>query len=311
MLIVTCLYLLLVWLLFFKLKWLPWNKLTQWISLISGVIILSGFLVGLQALTPFSIGGVIAGRVVEIAPQVSGRITRVNIEPMQHHDKGDILFEIDSTVYQARVEDLKARLELAALRLEQFKELAAEDAGSGFQLEQSTAEVAQLTAQLASARFDLDNTVVRAPGPGVVPVLTLRDGMQVSPSRSVVLFMDDEKMWIGARFQQKALQAVKIGDTAKVNFPALPGRVFETRVVGIPAAIREGQVDASSLLPSVQESRATRIWPMIIELPEELPENMVRAGVSAEVYIHTEDAGIVGIVAIILQWISTSMDAII
>ena len=311
MLIILCLYLTLVWLLFFKFKWLPWNKRTQWGSLIVGVIILSGFLVGLQALTPSSSGAVIAGRVVEIAPQVSGRITRVNIEPMQHHNKGDILFEIDATIYRARVEDLAARLELAALRLAQFKELAAEDAGSGFQLEQSTAEVAQLEAQLVGAKFDLDNTVVRAPGSGVVPVLTLRDGMQVSPSRSVLLFMDNQEMWIGARFQQKALQTVKIGDMAKVNFPALPGRVFETRVLGIPNAIREGQVDASSLLPSVQESRATRIWPIIIELPEELPENIVRAGVSAEVYIHTEGAGVVGIVAVILQWISTSMDAII
>ena len=311
MLIILALYCSLVWLIFFKFKWLPWNKLTQWICLISGVVILSGFLVGLQALTPSSSQAVISGRVVEIAPQVSGRITRVNIEPMQHHNTGDILFEIDSTLYEARVKDLKARLELATLRLEQYKELSAEDAGSGFQLEQSTAEVEQLTAQVTSAMFDLDNTVVRAPGPGVVPVLTLRDGMQVSPSRSVLLFIDDEKMWIAARFQQKALQTVKIGDTARVNFPALPGRVFETKVIGIPRAIREGQVDASSLLPSVQENRATRIWPIIIELPDEIPINVVRAGVSAQVYIHTEGAGVVGIVAVILQWISTSLDAII
>ena len=54
----------------------------------------------------------------------------------------------------------------------------------------------------------------------------------------------------------------------------------------------------------------TRSWPIIIKLPEELPESVLRAGVSAEVYIHTEGAGVVGIVAVILQWISTSLDAI-
>ena len=151
---------------------------------------------------------------------------------------------------------------------------------------------------------------MRAPGFGMVPVLTLRDGMQVSPSRSVLVFMDKREMWISARFQQKALQTVKIGDTVKVNFPALPGQVFDTEVIGIPRAIREGQLDASGILPSVQEQRMTRSWPIIIKLPEELPESVRRAGVAAEVYIHTEKAGVVGIVAVILQWISTSMDAI-
>ena len=310
MVIILALYISLIWLLFFKFKWLPWNKLTQWLCLIVGVVILSGFLVGLQALTPSSSEAVITGRIVEIAPQVSGRITRINIEPMQDLNEGDILFEIDPTIYQARVDDLKARLELAALRLEQYKELAAEGAGSGFQLEQSTAEVVQLEAQLTSARFDLDNTKVRAPGLGMVPVLLLRDGMQVSPSRSVLVFMDKQEMWVGARFQQKALQTVKIGDTAMVNFPALPGQVFDTEVIGIPNAIREGQLDASGMLPSVQEKRMTRSWPILIKLPEELPESVLRAGVAAEVYIHTEGAGVVGIVAVILQWISTSLDAI-
>ena len=310
MVIILTLYLSLIWLLFFKFKWLPWNKLTQWLCLIVGVVILSGFLVGLQALTPSSSEAVITGRIVEIAPQVSGRITRINIEPMQDLNEGDILFEIDPTVYQDRVDDLKARLELAALRLEQYRELAAEGAGSGFQLEQSTAEVVQLEAQLSSARFDLDNTKVRAPGPGIVPVLFLRDGLQVSPSRSALVFMDRQEMWIGARLQQKALQTVKIGDTAMVNFPALPGRVFETEVMGIPSAIREGQFDASSTLPSAKEQRMTRSWPIMIKLPEELPESVLRAGVAAEVYIHTEGAGVVGIVAVILQWISTSLDAI-
>ncbi len=44
---------------------------------IVGVIILAGFLVGLQGLTPASVQGAITGRIVEIAPQVSGRVVTV------------------------------------------------------------------------------------------------------------------------------------------------------------------------------------------------------------------------------------------
>jgi hypothetical protein len=69
MLIITALYLALVFLLFFKFKVLPWNKLSQGLVVLIGVIILTGFLVGLQGLTPASVQAAITGRVVEIAPQ--------------------------------------------------------------------------------------------------------------------------------------------------------------------------------------------------------------------------------------------------
>ncbi len=310
MVIILVLYLSLVWLLFFKLKWLPWNKFTQWFCMITGVVILSGFLVGLQGLTPASTEAVITGHVVEIAPQVSGRIININVEQSQELQEGDALFEIDPTLYKARVKDLTAKLELARLRLAQYQELKREGAGSGFQLEQSTAEVAQLEAQLESAHFDLASTVVKAPGAGIVPVRVARTGMQVSPTKAVMTFVDNTHLFIGARFQQKALQAVKVGDMAMVNFPALPGRVFEAKVIDIPSAIREGQVTAGGQLPSVQEKRMTRIWPIMIELPEDFPDELKRVGLAADVTIHTEGAGVVGIVAIVLQWISTSLDAV-
>ena len=105
--------------------------------------------------------------------------------------EGDLLFEIDPTAYQSRVDDLEARLKLASLRLDQYRELESEGAGSGFQLEQSVAEVLQLEAQLQSAQFDLENTKIRAPADGIVPVMMLKEGLQVSPMRTCLLYTSD------------------------------------------------------------------------------------------------------------------------
>ena len=43
-------------------------------------------------------------------------------------------------------------------------------------------------------------------------------------------FIGTEEIVIVALVKQKALQNVRLGDRALVSFPALPGRVFETRV---------------------------------------------------------------------------------
>ena len=311
MVIITCIYLVLVYLLFFKLKLLPWNKISQGLVVLIGVIILSGFLVGLQGLTPASVQGAVTGRVIEIAPDVTGRVVSVSVEPDVVVNEGDELFAIDSTLYEARVEELEARLGLSQLRLEQFLELAASDAGSVFQVEQAEAEVKQLEASLAGARFDLSNTVVRAPSIGVAPRVVLRPGMTVSPSRAVITFVDTSELAINAQFQQKALINVKAGDKAMVNFPALPGQVFEAKVILVPGAIGNAQLLASGQLQNVEQFNMTRIYPVMISLPEEFPDKLRKVGLAASVTIHTEGAGVVGIVAVVLQWVGTSLDAVL
>ena len=311
MLIITCLYLGLVYLLFFKFRVLPWNKVSQGFVVLIGTIILTGFLVGLQNLTPSSTQATITGRIVEIAPQVSGFVVNVPVEPNAPLEMGDVLFTIDPVIYEARVQELEAGLALARMRLQQFTELAEASAGSEFQLQQTEAEVKQLAARLAMAKDDLQNTIVRAPAQGLVPRLLLQPGMQVGPTRSVITFVDTGQLVIVASIQQKSLQNVRAGDKALVNFPALPGEVFEAQVIAVPSAIGEAQVFASGQLPTVGQARMTRLYPVYVTLPGDFPEELRKVGLAASVTIHTDGAGVVGMVAVILQWVGTSLDAII
>jgi multidrug resistance efflux pump len=311
MVFIIVLYVGIIYLVFFKFRLLPWNKISQAISLVVGIIIVTGFLVGLRNLAPASTQAATTTRIVEIASQVGGRIDSVPAERNVTVDEGTVLFTIDPTAYQARVDDLTARLDLSRLRLGQFEELAEASAGSQFQLQQSQAEVRQLEAQLASAQFDLNNTIVRAPFRGTVPRMFLKEGMQVSPGRSVMTFLDMDELMVGGLFPQKALRNVHIGDKAMVNFPALPGRVFESKVVNMPRAIGDVQMLAAGQLPTTQEMQGTRLYPIYIELPEDFPDELDRVGLAASIYIHTERAGIVGSVAVILQKISASLDMIL
>jgi len=311
MVIITCLYLALVYLLFFKFKILPWNKVSQGLVVLVGTIILTGFLVGLQGLTPSSAQATITGRIVEIAPLVNGRVVDVPVEPNTPLEMGDVLFTIDPVIYEARVQELEAGLALAKLRLQQYTELAEASAGSEFQLQQTEAEVKQITAQLAMAEDDLQNTIVRAPSTGIVPRLFMQPGMRVDPSRSVITFVDTEQLVIVAQIQQKSLQNIRPGDKALVNFPALPGEVFEAEVIAVPTAIGDAQVLASGQLPILSQVNTTRLYAVYVTLPEDFPGELRKVGLAASVTIHTEGAGVVGIVAVVLQWVGTSLDAII
>jgi multidrug resistance efflux pump len=371
MVLMTTLYILFVWLIFGKFKLLPLNGFWRTVVLVIGVIIVNVFLAGLGTLTPPSEQAVVSGFVTEIAPQVSGRVTSVPVDPNDTVEPGDTLFRIDPLPYQARVDQLtaqladteasvagmkesydaaretvkatQAQLDLTELRLRQQEELVAAGAGTQFQLEQYQSQVDQLTAQLnaaqaqenqayitltssvgdeqsrvaqvlaqlESAQFDLANTTVVAPGYGVVTMNVLRPGMYVGPARTVMAFAYLEDLAIGAVFSQKALESTRVGDQAKITFPALPGRVFTVEVIGIPSAIGEAQFFALGQIPRVTTQMMVRSYPIILSLPEDFPPELRRIGLAANARIYTEGAGVVGIVATILQWIQTSMDYVI
>jgi multidrug resistance efflux pump len=98
MLIIAILYLLLLWLIFFRLKLLPFNWPWRITSVIVGAAILAVFVALLNSMTPSGRVAVI-GRVVEVTPEVAGRVTAIPVQPNTLVKAGSVLFEIERTPY--------------------------------------------------------------------------------------------------------------------------------------------------------------------------------------------------------------------
>lgn len=307
MVFIVGLYFALVYLLFFKFRWLPLNTATKTIIVGVGVFILLAVLTAMRTLTPTTIQAAVTTRIVEIAPQVSGQVDKVMIEKSVIVEAGTVLFTIDPTAYQSRVDEIEAQLLLVRLRVEQYGKLSASGAGSKFEHEQARVETRKLEAKLVGARFDLDNTSVRAPTRGMVPRLFLKEGIQVDPSKAVMAFLDTSELLVGGLFQQAALQNVRIGDRATVSFPALPGRVYESKVVRIPEAIGDVQFMASGKLPEIAKTQTTRLFPIYASLPDDFPGHVEKVGLAATITVHTQGAGAISMVALAIQWINASI----
>ena len=128
MIFVIIIYALLVYFVFFKFRWLPLNVFTRSFIILVGVVLSLGFFIALKLLTPATTNASITARIVEISPQVSGRIDRILVERNQMVEAGAPLFTIDPTAYRAKVDELEANLKLSSLRLQQYEDLAEADA---------------------------------------------------------------------------------------------------------------------------------------------------------------------------------------
>ncbi|HUL02075.1 MAG TPA: HlyD family secretion protein [Gemmatimonadales bacterium] len=177
-----------VWLVFIKLKWLPWNIGTQVTVAIIPVVGLTALILLLNVFAPSSADVRVYKYTVPIVSQVRGRVIEVPVEEgnrLVH--KGDVLFRIDPTPYQLEVNTLEAqlvgmqgskgeleeqakgaqakieesqnrakeaaaRLALTKKRVEQYRELAGSGAGSRFDLERAETDALEQQQQLDAAR---------------------------------------------------------------------------------------------------------------------------------------------------------------
>ncbi|HDS1207591.1 TPA: HlyD family secretion protein [Shewanella algae] len=178
---------------------------------------------------------------------------------------------------QASVEAAEAEARRAKLALE------AEYQGQNTQ-------VAEIAAMLEKARFNLEETSMRAPSDGYVTQLTLRPGMMVVPMplRPVMTFVHQEERFFVGAFRQNSLLRLKPGFKAELIFRALPGKVFQAEVIEVLPAIGESQVQAQGQLYGSSQIRLNGRPLVKLKPLDDLSQYHLPLGTNVEIAIYSD-----------------------
>jgi multidrug resistance efflux pump len=162
--------------------------------------------------------------------------------------------------------------------------------------------VARLQAELRDAEFDLDQTVMRAPGPGYVTQMALRPGMYAIPAplRPVMVFVHTDDENLAAGFQQNSLQRVRPGDEAEIAYDAIPGKVFKAKVRTVLDSIATGQLQATGVMQDMGDSIPGGRAVAIIDVEDDVSAYNIPGGAAAQVAVYTPYAHHVAIIRKIL-----------
>ena len=99
-----------VWLIFIKFKWLPWNTKSQVIVVIIPIVGIASLILLLNIFAPSSADVRVIKYVVQVVPQVRGRVIEVPVAGNDYVKKGAVLFKIDPTPYRNTVKQLEGKL---------------------------------------------------------------------------------------------------------------------------------------------------------------------------------------------------------
>jgi multidrug resistance efflux pump len=150
-------------------------------------------------------------------------------------------------------------------------------------------DVARLLADLDTAKFNLEQSVVRAPTDGTVEQNFLRPGMFAAsmPLRPVMIFLHNEKPKFTAAFLQNSAQRIEQGSEAEFILPAVPGRFFKGKVVAGGAYIPQGQLQPSGNLVDPEQIKGEGRILVGIEPEDDLSKYLIVPGSTAQVAIYT------------------------
>lgn len=151
--------------------------------------------------------------------------------------------------------------------------------------------IAAIKAQLEEARFDLENTVVRAPTDGFVTQLAVRPGMMAVPLPLAPLanFVHEEQRRYVAAFRQQSLLRLEPGYKVELTLTSLPGQIFDGRIVDVLPTIAESQFSAGQRLYGGEAFiRMNNEAMVVIEMDDD--EDMARLplGMSGQVAVYSD-----------------------
>ncbi len=182
---------------------------------------------------------------------------------------------------------------LEAVR-QQIAQLEAEERKLRLQLKAETdgvnPEIREIMAQLDKARWDLDQTVIRAPTDGYVPQQLLRPGMMAVPFpvKPLMVYVVGERPTLVASYPQKVISDLKPGMEGEAVFKMYPGRSFKVKVRRVLTALREGELDAGGQILAATPETAHGYVPVVFDYDEDVSGLNLPVGAQASIAVYTD-----------------------
>jgi len=243
----------------------------------------------------------INANVVQIAPRVTGQVTRLYVTNNQFVQQGQLLFEIDPVPFVTNLNKATAQLKideanlqnaqitakrtLALVKTNALAKQAGDDAVAKLQSAQAAIEYDK--ANIERATLDLQYTRITAPVNGWITNMSLRVGDIVEINQPLFALIDNAEFWVDANYKETQLEHVKPGQRATIEVDMYPHHPFK----GVVESISGGSGTAFSLLPPQNATgnwvKVTQRVPVRVHINNIDPHYPLRIGTTATVTIDT------------------------
>lgn len=241
--------------------------------------------------SPWTRDGKVRAELVNITPQVSGRIVKMDVRDNQFVHKGSALLTIDNEPFRIAVLNSEAQLAKAQSDLVKAQHeahrrqslsrnmISAEDLDFATLAVKATAAVVRAAqATLDQAKWNLSQTVLYAPTDGWVSNLVTREGNYATSGTPLFALVDSHSFYVMGYFEETKLRHIHAGAWADVRLYS-DNRPLTGVVDSIGRAIYDQSVETDSgLTPDIKPNVP---WVRLAQrIPVRIRLNAVPAGLT-------------------------------
>jgi len=165
-------------------------------------------------------GSVVANEYVELHPEVSGRITYLNVPEGHTIAQGTVVARINDADLQAQLSKSKVQLDLAQKTEERYKKLLDVKGLNQADYDNVVNQVNGFKADIQYTQTLIDKTVIRAPFSGVLGLRQVSPGAFVTAANIIVTIQQVQKVKIDFTIPEEYSDIIKKGNLVDVEVDA-------------------------------------------------------------------------------------------
>lgn len=180
-----------------------------------------------------AVGVLEANESVMLSPEQSGRINKILFQEGESVEAGTPLFQLDSAIYDAVLQQATARVRLSQLEFERADSLLQKRVGSQTDRDTKLAQLQVDQAELALARTRLSKMTVVAPFTGTLGLRQVSPGDFVNVGDPLVELSDTRSLKVQFSVPERHLGELHSGQTINLSIDSLNARSLQGEIYAI------------------------------------------------------------------------------
>jgi membrane fusion protein (multidrug efflux system) len=194
------------------------------------------------------VGTLRAVRGADLALDVAGLVTRVNVQSGEEVKEGQVLLQLRDAEDIAQLHQLEAAAVLAEVTFGRMQKQLAVQAISKADFDQAAADLKAKQAAVQQQQVNVAKKLLRAPFSGRAGIVTINPGAYLNSGTMIVTVQQIDPVFVDFHLPQKNLSELKVGQRVELRLDAFPGKAFEGALSAISPKVdddtRNVQVEA-------------------------------------------------------------------
>jgi len=185
-----------------------------------------------------AIGTLAASQEVVIKPEMSGRITSVYFRSGDYVKLGTPIIQLNDDIYKAELKMAEAALVLSTANYNRSQELFQKKVFAKADFDKAASAYQQDEANVAKAKAQLDQTIIKAPFEGRLGLRMVNLGDYVTAGQTVITNLDAiDPLRVDFKVPEIYTGKLAIGQTVVIHSDAFPKQKFEGKVYAVDSKI--------------------------------------------------------------------------